>query len=146
MHRFTDHQSHGFCFPGPTCDARTKSAAFLAWFLENIVRLSEVDASDSICDGPSDSGKEARYSDHDNNNEFVFLQAKARQNDSVTLGDKRFFCFNRALSTHELVATAIAEPPASEHSKRRRKPARMAVIDVFRHKHLIQGDGRYPFS
>ena len=38
-----------------TCDGRTESAAFLAWFLENILRLDDVEAACAICDGPSES-------------------------------------------------------------------------------------------
>lgn len=42
-----------------TCDGRTESAAFLVWFLENILRLDDVEAADAICDGPSDRGIDA---------------------------------------------------------------------------------------
>ena len=58
-----------------TCDGRTESAAFLAWFLENILRLGDVEAADSICDGPTDRGIDAVYADHDNN-EVIFFSGK----------------------------------------------------------------------
>lgn len=109
----------GSVLRGYTCDGRTESAAFLAWFLENILRLSDVDAADSICDGPSDRGIDAIYIDHDNN-EVVFLQAKVRQNDLRTVGDQPIRDFAGSIaqfSTPEQIATAIAEAPGSELSK-----------------------------
>lgn len=102
-----------------TCDGRTESAAFLAWFLESILRLNDVEAADAICDGPSDRGIDAVYIDHDNN-EIIFLQAKVRQNDARTVGDQPIRDFAGSIaqfSTPEQVATAVAEMPGSELSQ-----------------------------
>lgn len=101
-----------------TCDGRTESAAFLAWFLENILRLSDVDAADAICDGPTDRGIDAAYVDHDNN-EIIFFQAKVRQNDAKTIGDTAIRDFAGSIAqffTPDRVAAAISEAPGSELS------------------------------
>lgn len=98
---------------------RTESASFLAWFLENILRLDDVTAADSICDGPSDRGIDAIYVDNDNN-EIIFMQAKVRQNDARTIGDQPIRDFAGSVaqfSVPELVTKAIAEMPASEIAK-----------------------------
>lgn len=121
-----------------TCDGRTESAAFLAWFLENILRLSDVDAADSICDGPSDRGIDAIYIDHDNN-EVVFLQAKVRQNDSRNVGDKPIRDFAGSISqfsTPENIAKAKAEAPGSELSK---LMARLYVEDRLQEGYEVRG-------
>lgn len=102
-----------------TCDGRTESAAFLAWFLQNILRLDDVEAADSICDGPSDRGIDAIYVDHDNN-EIILLQAKIRQNDAKKIGDQSIRDFAGSIaqfSTPEQIAASIAEVPNSELSK-----------------------------
>jgi hypothetical protein len=100
-------------------DGRTESAAFLAWFLENILRLDDVEATGAICDGPSDRGVDAVYVDHDSS-EVIFMQAKMRQNDARTVGDQpvRDFAGSvRQFVKPELVAAAIAEMPGSEIAK-----------------------------
>lgn len=63
-----------------------ESAAFLAWFLENVYRLDETDARDAICDHSNDKGIDGIYVDH-NNEEVHFLQAKIRQNSNGAVGD-----------------------------------------------------------
>lgn len=100
-------------------DGRTESASFLAWFLENILRLDEVDSVNAICDGPSDRGIDAIYVDHDSS-EVIFMQAKVRQNDTKTVGDQSIRDFAGAVSqfsAHDLVTSAIAEMPGSEIAK-----------------------------
>ena len=119
-------------------DGRTESAAFLAWFLENILRLNDVEAADAICDGPSDRGIDAVYVDHDNN-EIIFLQAKVRQNDARTVGDQPIRDFAGSIaqfSTPEQVATAIAEAPGAELSK---LMERMKVEDRLREGYAMRG-------
>lgn len=121
-----------------TCDGRTESAAFLVWFLENILRLNDVEAADAICDGPSDRGIDAVYVDHDNN-EIIFLQAKVRQNDARTVGDQSIRDFAGSIaqfSTPKQVAAAIAEMPRSELSK---LMERMKVEDRLREGYSIRG-------
>lgn len=121
-----------------TCDGRTESAAFLAWFLENILRLNDVEAADAICDGPSDRGIDAVYVDHDNN-EIIFLQAKVRQNDARAVGDQPIRDFAGSIaqfSTPEQVAAAIAGMPGSELSK---LMERMKVEDRLREGYAIRG-------
>lgn len=63
-----------------------ESAAFLAWFLENVYRLDETEARDAVCDNQNDKGIDGIYVDH-NNEEIHFFQAKIRQKDTGTLGD-----------------------------------------------------------
>ena len=52
-----------------------ESAAFLDWFLENIFRLDDVQAQDSICDTSNDKGVDGIYVD-DFSEEIVFFQSK----------------------------------------------------------------------
>lgn len=121
-----------------TCDGRTESAAFLAWFLENILRLNDVEAADAICDGPSDRGIDAVYVNHDNN-EIIFIQAKVRQNDARTVGDQPIRDFAGSIaqfSTPEQVAAAIAGMPGSELSK---LMERMRVEDRIREGYEVRG-------
>ena len=121
-----------------TCDGRTESAAFLAWFLENILRLNDVEAADAICDGPSDRGIDAVCVDHDNN-EIIVLQAKVRQNDARTVGDQPIRDFAGSIaqfSTPEQVSAAIAEMPGSELSK---LMERMKVEDRLREGYALRG-------
>jgi hypothetical protein len=98
---------------------RTESASFLAWFLENILRLNDVDAAGAICDGPSDRGIDAIFVDQDSA-EVIFLQAKVRQNDVRMIGDQPIRDFAGSVAqfqTAELVEKAIADIPNSELSK-----------------------------
>ncbi|MCR9218904.1 MAG: AIPR family protein [Alphaproteobacteria bacterium] len=100
-------------------EGRTESASFLAWFIENILRLDDVEAADSICDGPSDRGIDAVYVDHDNS-EVIFLQAKVRQNDARAIGDQPIRDFAGSVaqfSTPDLVEQALAAAPGSEIAK-----------------------------
>ncbi len=72
---------------------RSESASFLNWFLENIYRLSDVDADDTICDERNDKGIDGIYVD-DTAEEIHFFQSKITQKDGRTLGDsdlKAFF-------------------------------------------------------
>lgn len=128
----------GVVLQAHTCDGRTESAAFLAWFLENILRLNDVEAADAICDGPSDRGIDAVYVDHDNN-EIIFLQAKIRQNDGRTVGDQPIRDFAGSIvqfSTPEQVAAAIVDMPRSELSK---LMERMKVEDRLSEGYAIRG-------
>lgn len=65
---------------------RDESATFLRWFLENIYRLEETDAIDSVCDGPGDQGVDGIYVDH-NNAEIQIMQTKLRQRADRSIGD-----------------------------------------------------------
>lgn len=121
-----------------TCEGRTESAAFLAWFLENILRLNDVEAADAICDGPSDRGIDAVYVD-DDNNEIVFLQAKVRQNDARAVGDQPIRDFAGSIAqftSADQVAAAIAGIPGSELSK---LMERMKVEDRLREGYTPRG-------
>lgn len=64
----------------------SESAAFLVWFLENVYRLDEVEARDTVCDHKLDKGIDGIYVDH-NDQEIHFLQAKIRQAANGTIGD-----------------------------------------------------------
>ena len=97
-------------------DGRTESASFLAWFLENIYRLDDIDATDAICDGPGDRGIDGIYVDHDST-EIVSLQAKVRQNDSRTIGDTPIREFSGSATQFDSppkIASAIDANPSSE--------------------------------
>lgn len=61
-------------------DGLSESNSFLAWFLENVYRLDEVSARDSICDSPNDKGVDGIFVD-DANEEIHVIQTKLRQND-----------------------------------------------------------------
>ncbi len=64
---------------------RGESIAFLSWFLENIFRLDDVSADDSICDRPNDRGIDGIYVDH-TQEEIQILQGKLKQRNS-SIGD-----------------------------------------------------------
>jgi hypothetical protein len=65
---------------------RLESRAFLGWFLESYFRLEEIEAQESICDGPDDKGVDGVYVDL-NLERVVVFQAKLFQNEKKTLGD-----------------------------------------------------------
>lgn len=65
---------------------RGESASFLSWFLENVYRLDEVTADDSLCDKPNDKGIDGIYVD-DNAEEIHFFQSKLVQSEKKTVGD-----------------------------------------------------------
>lgn len=116
---------------------RTESASFLAWFLENIMRLNDVDAAGAICDGASDRGIDAIFVDQDSA-EVIFLQAKVRQNDARTLGDQPIRDFAGSVSqfrTAELVEKAIADTPNSELA---RLMHRNEVAERLREKYAVR--------
>ncbi|WFU08343.1 AIPR family protein [Rhizobium sp. CB3090] len=66
---------------------RSESASFLNWFLENIYRLSDVDADDAICDEVNDKGIDGIYVDN-TAQEIHFFQSKISQRDGRTIGDR----------------------------------------------------------
>jgi hypothetical protein len=78
----------------------SESAAFLNWFLENIFRLDDTTAQDSICDAPNDKGVGGIYVDHAEQ-EVLFFQSKLRQNPAATLGDTDLKEFVGSLSQFE---------------------------------------------
>jgi len=65
----------------------TESRAFLAWFLQNIYRLDEVDTDDAVCDGPDDKGVDGIYV-YEANQSIEVFQSKLFQNNSRTLVDR----------------------------------------------------------
>lgn len=65
---------------------RTESRAFMNWFLENIYRVDDTTADDSICDDQNDKGIDGIYVDH-MSEEIHFFQSKIAQNPKKTLGD-----------------------------------------------------------
>ena len=97
-------------------DGRTPSASFLAWYLENVLRLDDVTATHAICDGPGDRGIDGIYVD-DDASEVIFIQAKLRQSTSGPIGDKAVRDFAGSVAqfdSPEKVAAAIANSPDSE--------------------------------
>ena len=104
---------------GHTFEGRTESIAFLAWFLEHVLRLDDVASADAICDGPGDRGIDGIVVDHDGN-EIVFLQSKVRQNENRLVGDQPIRDFAGSVAqfaTEEAVRSAIATEPNTELSK-----------------------------
>lgn len=98
---------------------RTESAAFLVWFLENIMRLDDVEAADAICDGPGDRGIDAIYVDEDNS-EIIFFQGKVRQREARHIGDQPLRDFAGSIAqftTEATVQAAIESDPNSQVSK-----------------------------
>lgn len=65
---------------------RTKSAALLLWFLENIFRIDDTDAQDAVCDNSLDEGIDAIVV-LDEQQEIVVFQAKRKEKLPSTLGD-----------------------------------------------------------
>jgi hypothetical protein len=74
---------------------RPISIAFLNWFLENIYRLDQVSAEDTICDKSNDRGIDGIYVD-ENQLEIHVLQSKTKQNG--TIGDKDLREFSGTLN------------------------------------------------
>ena len=65
---------------------RTRSAAFLLWFLETVYRLDEIEAQDAVCDRQHDAGIDAIVV-NDSRQEIVLFQTKRREKLPATLGD-----------------------------------------------------------
>lgn len=65
---------------------RTRSTAFLAWFLENVFRIDPVLVDDAICDGGGDKGIDALLVDS-SSKEVVLFQAKHFQSAGKTQGE-----------------------------------------------------------
>jgi hypothetical protein len=93
---------------------RTESHAFLIWFLQHYFRLDELDAQETVCDGPDDKGIDGLYIDSNLESVFVF-QCKLVQNSKRTLGDTQLKEFAGSLDqfrTPENIA-GIAETTAN---------------------------------
>lgn len=75
---------------------RSESASFLNWFLENIYRLTDVDADDSICDEHNDKGIDGIYVDT-STQEIHLFQSKISQRHDRTLGDSDIKSFVGAM-------------------------------------------------
>ena len=76
---------------------RTKSAAFLIWFLQTIYRLDETEAQDAVCDKRDDMGIDA-LTVNDDSEEIVLFQAKRKEKLPTTLGDSDLKAFVGALA------------------------------------------------
>lgn len=66
--------------------ARSRSAALLAWFLQNVWRLEPEDVEDCICDGHGDKGIDGLFVD-ENLSELTLFQVKHRKAAHITQGD-----------------------------------------------------------
>lgn len=88
-----------------TSPTRRDSSAFLLWFLENIYRLEQYDAEDSICDGSRDKGIDGIYVDHNSERIDVF-QCEISQNSSKTIGDSGLREFSGSLAHFQTADTA----------------------------------------
>lgn len=88
---------------------RSESASFLNWFLENVYRLGDVEADDSICDEVNDKGVDGIFVDN-TAQEIHFFQTKITQKDGRTIGDSDLKAFIGALDqfrTSESVAKIL---------------------------------------
>ena len=99
--------------------AKTDSARFMRWYLENVWRLDVQDADDACVDGQQDKGIDAIYvSDFE---ETVFLfQSKVRQSATSKLGDvelKNFFGSVEQFRTPQSIE-AILDGAANDALKR----------------------------
>ena len=97
---------------------RGESASFLAWFLKNIFRLDDAQATDAICDSPRDRGIDAIYVDHDNS-KIVFLQSKIRRTGKAinSTQTREFGGAIAQFATPEKVEEAINSDPDTELSR-----------------------------
>jgi len=76
---------------------RSESAAFLIWYLENYLRLDQLDAIDSVCDQSGDKGIDGIYLNDDANTIEIY-QSKLYQKVDTTVGDKTLREFSGTLS------------------------------------------------
>ena len=67
--------------------ARSESASFLIWYLENYYRLDSQEAVDSVCDQRGDKGVDGIYV-NDSNETIVVFQTTISQKGGATIGDK----------------------------------------------------------
>ena len=90
---------------------RLESRALLGWFLEHYYRLDEIEAQDTVCDGPDDKGIDGLYVNQNLERVDVF-QTKLYQNPSKTIGDvvlKEFAGTLGQLGGRQSIAQLISE-------------------------------------
>lgn len=117
---------------------RTESAAFLNWFLENIMRLDDVDADDAICDGSWDQGIDGIYvSDVDQ--EVILLQAKIAQNPTKTLGDVALKEFAGSLSQFDTPEKAAEVAANTKNTELKKLLERAKVAERLGAGHALRG-------
>lgn len=99
-------------FPEHLDPKRTESASFLIWYLENYLRLDQVQAVDSVCDQNGDKGVDGIYINEDANTIEIY-QSKISQKKSSSIGDTALKEFEGTLqqfkdadSIHNLVQSA----------------------------------------
>jgi hypothetical protein len=73
-------------FPEHLDPKRTESAAFLIWYLENYLRLDQIQAVDSVCDQKGDKGVDGIYINEDSNTIEIY-QSKISQKKVSSIGD-----------------------------------------------------------
>src|SRR5258708_1520198 len=67
--------------------ARSESASFLIWYLENYYRLESQDAIDAVCEQRGDKGVDGIFV-NDSNETIVIFQTTISQKGNSTIGDK----------------------------------------------------------
>jgi len=95
---------------------RNESAAFLAWFLVNFLRVDPEEARDSVCDSQNDKGIDGILVD-DQTGEIMLFQAKYKTDDRKSQGDNDLRNFAGAASwfrTPETVDSLIASTASEE--------------------------------
>ncbi len=108
---------------------RTESHALLVWFLQHYFRLDELEAQETVCDGPDDKGIDGIYIDA--NLETIFLfQCKLVQNPKRTLGDTQLKEFAGSLDQFRTADKigAIASTTANTELKRVLTTANVAKL------------------
>lgn len=95
---------------------RTESASFLIWYLENYLRLDELEAVDCVCDKRGDKGVDGIYV-NDNDMTINIFQCKISQKANSTVGDtslKEFYGTLSQFKDHESVNNLIKSAGDSE--------------------------------
>jgi hypothetical protein len=110
----------------------------LNWFLENIMRLDDVDADDAICDGSYDQGIDGIYvSEVDQ--EVVLLQAKIAQNPAKTLGDVALKEFAGSISQFDSPEKAAAVAAQTKNPELKKLLDRAKVVECLSAGFSVRG-------
>lgn len=116
----------------------TESRAFLAWVLENIYRLDEIDADDAVCDGSDDKGIDGIYVSEINQSVDV-IQSKLFQNNSRTVGDRALREFVGTLSQFRSPAEAQALISSTNNKELAARLTELSVPQLLENGYSVRG-------